>query len=193
MTKPFLNDYGYGLYVDDAGEALDISHNGTVDGCFLFLDYLPRTKTTVVVRSNLVAEGNQTTPGSAALDTEIVHFGMNDEAILPSEGKEASVPENTLRTYVGRYRSSDPEHPQFLLLTMADGHLYLQNEGAHTMPPRLVAKTPSRFYVKNQEVELTFAPGATDSFQIVFFSVIWGDTFTRTQEPPAIARDHGSK
>ncbi|NYF81148.1 serine hydrolase domain-containing protein [Granulicella arctica] len=193
MTKPFLHGYGYGLYIDGEGETLDIFHNGTVDGFFSFLDYLPGTKTTVVVLSNLVAEGNQSTPGSAALDTEIVHLAMNEDAILPSEGKEASVPENTLRSYVGRYGSADTKDPQFLLLTFADGHLYIQNEGSQKTPSRMVAESPLRFYLTNQEVEITFASGKTSSFDLVDLSGIWGDTFTRVQAPEAKAVDHAPK
>ena len=64
MTTPFLDGYGYGLQIDTEEGALDISHNGTVDGFFSCLDYIPQTKTTVVILSNLVGEGNHTTPGT---------------------------------------------------------------------------------------------------------------------------------
>ena len=63
MTTPFLNDYGYGLSIESEGGQLDISHTGAVDGFFATLDYLPTTRTTVVVLSNLTAEGNQSTRG----------------------------------------------------------------------------------------------------------------------------------
>jgi CubicO group peptidase (beta-lactamase class C family) len=168
MTTPFLDGYGYGLQSDGEGKTLDIFHNGTVDGFFSCLDYIPGMKTTIVVLSNLVGEGNKTTPGTLALDTELVHLAMSGDAILPSEGKEASVPEKILRGYAGRYRSSNPEHPLFVLLTFADGHLYVQNEGAKTLPARMMAETPSKFYLANQEAEVTFDPGS-GGLQIVDF------------------------
>jgi CubicO group peptidase (beta-lactamase class C family) len=190
MVTPFLKGYGYGLQIDGEGKTLDIFHNGTVDGFFSCLDYIPRTKTTVVVLSNLVTEGNQTTPGTLALDTELVHLAMNGDAILPSEGKEASVSENILRGYVGRYRSSNPEHPLFVLLTFADGHLYVQNEGAKTSPSRMMAETPSKFYLAKQEAELTFDPGS-GGLEIVDFSSIWGDAYTRVPESQAQTTKQG--
>ena len=58
-----------------------------------------------------------------------------------SEGKEAIVPKETLRAYTGRYRSTDPDHPVFLVVTYADGHLYVKNEGAKGDPPRMFAET----------------------------------------------------
>jgi len=182
MTKPFLDGYGYGLEMDGEGETFDISHNGSVDGFFSFLDYLPQSKTTVVVLSNLVVEGNWSAPGAGALDTEIVHLCMNKNAVLPSEGKEASVPESVLRAYVGRYRSADTEHPQFLLLALKDGALYLQDEGDRSGSSRMMAESASRFYLKNQEVEITFIPGSPVSFQMVDLAGITGNVFTRTQD-----------
>jgi hypothetical protein len=128
MTTPFLDDYGYGLQIDTEDGALDISHNGVVDGFFSCLDYIPQTKTTVVVLSNLVGEGNHTTPGTFSLDTELVHLAIRDDAILPSEGKEVNVPEKTLRAYAGKYRSTDAEHTLFLVVTYTDGHLYVRTK-----------------------------------------------------------------
>jgi len=189
MTTPFLNGYGYGLEVDGEGATRDIFHNGTVDGFFSCLDYIPQTKTTVVVLSNLVGEGNHSTPGTLALDTELVRLAMSDAAILPSQGREARVPERTLRGYAGRYRSTNPETPQFVVLSVADGHLYIQSEGAKTAPVRMIAETPSRFYLASQEVELALDL-RDGTLQMVDFSGISGGTFTRVQKPevPAPSR-----
>ena len=184
MTTAFLDGYAYGLEIDSQYGDLDISHNGTVDGFFSCLDYIPQTKTTVVVLSNLVGEGNHATPGTLALDTELVRLSMNDDAILPSEGGEANVPEKILRAYSGRYRSTDPEHPQILVVNYADGHLYIQNEGAKNEPARMHAETPSKFYLTSQEVELTFDPGTAGSLQIFDFSATSGAIFIRVTTVP---------
>jgi len=193
MLTPFLDSYGYGLQIDSGEGALDISHNGAVDGFFSFLDYIPQTRTTVVVLSNLVVEGNHSTPGAVAVDTELVRLAMNENTILPSEGKEADVSEKILHTYTGRYRSTDHEHPQFLLLTMAGGHLYIQNEGATTAPVRMFAETSSRFYLASQEIEFTFDPHDAGSLSLEFvdLSSIYAINFTRVEDsgaqPPAAA------
>ncbi|MGA2889164.1 MAG: serine hydrolase domain-containing protein [Terracidiphilus sp.] len=191
MTTPFLDSYGYGLQIDGEGDALDIFHNGTVDGFFSCLDYIPQTKTTVVVLSNLVGEFNHSTPGTLALDTELVHLAISDDAVLPSEGKEVNVPEKTLRAYTGRYRSTDAEHPVFVIVTYADGHLFIQNEGAKTDPPRMFAETPAKFYLANQEVELTFDQSVPGSLEFVDFSGISGALFNRVPETESQAPDHG--
>jgi len=167
MTAPFFDDYGYGLQIDTEDGALDISHNGTVDGFFSFLDYIPQTETTVVILSNLVGEGNHSTPGTFPLDTELVHLSIRDDAILPSEGKEINVSEKILRAYAGKYRSTDTKHPVFLVVTYMDGHLYVENEGAEGAGPRMFAETPSKFYLTNQEVELTFDHGVPGSLEVV--------------------------
>ncbi len=190
MTTPFLSDYGYGLQIDTEDGALDISHNGTVDGFFSFLDYIPQTKTTVVILSNLVGEGNHTTPGTFPLDTELVHLAIRDDAILPSEGKEVNVSEKTLRAYAGKYRSTDAEHPVFLVVTYVDGHLYVKNEGAEGAPPRMFAETPSKFYLTNQEVELTFDHGIPGSLEVV--DDVGGALFMRVPEAGTQVPDRGA-
>jgi CubicO group peptidase (beta-lactamase class C family) len=191
MTTPFLDDYGYGLQIDTEDGALDICHNGAVDGFFSFLDYIPHTKTTVVVLSNLVGEGNHTTPGTLALDTELVHLAIRDDAILPSEGMEVNVPGKTLRAYAGEYRSTDAEHPVFIVVTYADGHLYVKNEGSEGDPARMFAETLSKFYLTNQEVELTFDHGVPGSLEFVDFSGIGGALFMRVPEGGTQLPDHG--
>jgi hypothetical protein len=190
MTTPLLDGYGYGLEIDRQEGALDISHNGVVDGFFSCLDYIPQTKTTIVVLSNLVGEGNRITPGTLALDTELVHLAISDDAILPSEGKEANVPKKILRAYRGTYRSTDPEPLQFLVVTYADGHLYLQNEGAKNEPARMLAETPSKFYLTNQEIELTFDPRDAGSLQIADFTATSGAVFMRVLAGTRVP-DHG--
>lgn len=182
MTTPFLDSYGYGLQIGTEDGALDISHNGTVDGFFSCLDYIPRTKTSVVVLSNLVGEFNNSTPGTLALDTELVHLAIGEDAILPSEGKEVDVPEKILRAYCGRYRSSDEAHPVFVAVTFAYGHLYIRNEGAAGDPARMYAETASKFYLTNQEVELTFDGNASGSLEFVDFGGIAGAQFMRVPE-----------
>jgi CubicO group peptidase (beta-lactamase class C family) len=154
MTTPFLDGYSYGLEIDGEGAELDISHNGTVEGFFSSLDYLPASHTTVVVLSNQVAEGNQSSPGTLALGTELVQLAIDENSLLPSEGKEAQVAEETLRSYVGHYQSVDPDHPVFITLTFGDGKLLIQNDGGPALPLR--AESAKRFYLANQETEIIF-------------------------------------
>jgi CubicO group peptidase (beta-lactamase class C family) len=190
MTTPFLDDFGYGLVIDSEDGVSDISHNGTVDGFFSALDYIPQTKTTVVVLSTLVGEFNRSTPGTFALDTELVHLAISEDSILPSEGREANVPEKILRSYTGKYRSTDPVHPVFVVVTYADGHLYIKNEGATTDSAKMYAETASKFYLSSQEVELTFDHSLPGSLEFVDFSGIGGALFMRLPETESQTPDH---
>jgi hypothetical protein len=108
----------------------DISHNDRVDGFFACLDYLPVTRTMIVALSNLIAEGNQATPGKLALDTELARLGIDEHSVLPSEGGEIKVAEGILRGYAGHHCSDDPKHPVGVTLKFRDGRLFIQNEGA---------------------------------------------------------------
>ena len=180
MTTSFLNGYGYGLSIDGEGSQLDMSHNGTVDGFFACLDYLPATRTTVVVLSNLVAEGNQATPGTLALDTELVRLGMEQDPVLPSEGREVQIAEEILRGYAGHYRSDDPNHPVRITLTFRDGRLFIQNDGGAALP--LYAESKARFYLRNQETEIVFDANVAGRFEFLSYTPIGGSLFSRISE-----------
>jgi len=177
MTTAFLDGYGYGLTIDGEGAQLDISHNGTVEGFFSCVDYLPATRTTVVVLSNSVAEGNQASPGALALDTELVRLGMDGDSVLPSEGGEVKVDEEILRGYAGRYRSVDPDHPVNITLTFRDGRLFIQNDGGAALP--LHAESPTRFYLASQETEIVFDEHVAGRFGFLSYDPIMGSDFNR--------------
>lgn len=180
MTTPFLDGYGYGFGIDGEGAQRDISHNGTVEGFFACLDYLPATRTTVVVLSNLVAEGNQSTPGTLALDTELVRLETEEAPVLPSEGGEVKIAEETLRRRAGRYRSDDPDHPVSITLTFRDGRLFIQNDGGAAAP--LYAESTARFYVANQETEIVFDAQVAGRFDFLSYAPIAGAVFNRIAE-----------
>jgi hypothetical protein len=180
MTTPFLDGYGYGLSIDGEGAQLDISHNGAVDGFFACLDYLPASRTMVVVLSNLVAEGNQTSPGTLALDTELVRLGTDEDPVLPSEGGEVRIAEEILRGYAGRYRSDDPNHPVSITLTFRDGRLFIQNDGGAAFP--LYAESTTRFYLTNQETEVVFDADLAGRFEFLNYAPIGGAVFNRVTE-----------
>lgn len=177
MTTPFLDGYAYGFTIDGEGAQLDISHNGTVEGFFSSLDYLPATHTTVVVLSNQVAEGNQSSPGTLALDTELVQLAIDENTLLPSEGKEAQVAEEILRSYAGRYRSVDPDNPVNIRLTFHDGKLFIQNDYGPALPLR--AESARRFYLTNQETEIVFDAQIAGRFGFLSYEPILGSVFNR--------------
>jgi len=179
MTAPFLNGYAYGLDIGGERAELDISHNGVVDGFFACLDYIPATRTTVVVLSNLVKQGNLSTPGTLALDTELVRLGIYDDPILPSEGREAQVPADVLRSYAGHYRS-DGDQPTDMIMTFKAGRLFMQNLGGTPAP--MNAESATRFYLPNQEAEAVFDSHTPGQIEVTNYDPIWGMVFNRVPD-----------
>ena len=180
MTTPFLNGYGDGFDIGGEGAELDFSHNGVVEGFFSCLDYIPATRTTVVVLSNLVAEGNLSTPGTLALDTELARLAMDDDPILPSDGKQAQVSAEILRGYAGHYRSDDADHPTDMILTFQNGQLFMQNVGGTPAP--MDAESATRFYLPNQEAEAIFDPNVKGRLEFTNYDPIWGMVFNRVPD-----------
>ena len=180
MTAPFLNGYAYGLDIDGEGAERDINHNGVVDGFFACLDYIPATRTTLVVLSNLVKQGNLSTPGTIALDTELVRLAMYDDPILPSDGREAQVSAEILRSYAGHYRSDDKDHPTDMILIFQNGRLFMQNVGGRPAP--MNAESPTRFYLPNQEAEAVFDSKAPGQIEVTNYDPIWGMVFNRVPD-----------
>lgn len=175
MTTPFLNGDGCGLSIDGEGAELDISHTGAIEGFMSSLNYIPATRTTVVVLSNLVEQGNQASPGTFALDTELVSLGIDVNAILPSDRKEAPVAEEILRSYAGHYCSDDPVHPVGITLTFRNDRLFIENDGGVALP--LMAESASRFYLTNQESGVVFDPHVPGSFGLLNYAPIGRTAF----------------
>jgi CubicO group peptidase (beta-lactamase class C family) len=178
MTTPFLNGYAYGLEVDGDKR---IGHNGVIDGFSSSVDYLPKTKTVVVVLSNVNSPGNQSSPGAFAMEVELMQLATDERSILPSEGKELSLPEGTLRGYVGRYRAKDSHNPLSFAIDLRGNHLFLQLDGTVGSPAQLRAESQSDFYLADQEVEIDFdAPG---SAVVTDYNAHTTTSFLRQGEP----------
>jgi CubicO group peptidase (beta-lactamase class C family) len=153
MITPFLDGYAYGLEVEDHRR---ISHNGAIDGFYAAVDYLPHTKTIVLVLSNVSSDGNQRSPGAFAMEVELMESVLDQHSILPSEGKELFVPDETLRHYVGRYKATDSHNPVSFEISLNGNHLFFQLSGSGNSPAQLRAESKSDFYVAGQELEVDF-------------------------------------
>jgi hypothetical protein len=109
------------------------------------------------------------------LDTELVRLGTDVDAILPSDGTQARVPEGILSTYAGHYWSGDVVHPVGITLTFRDGRLFIQNDGGVALP--LKTESASRFYLANQESEVVFDPHDPGSFGLLNYAPIGATAF----------------
>jgi CubicO group peptidase (beta-lactamase class C family) len=108
MTKPFKNNYAFGLQVDTAGGHKVIEHGGGIEGFNTELEYYPEDKLTVVVLENVNAAAR---PGEIAKKLAAVAHGENVK--MPSERKEITLESKVLSRYVGAYQL--PQGPAMLI------------------------------------------------------------------------------
>jgi CubicO group peptidase (beta-lactamase class C family) len=154
MTKPFVDGYAYGLEVDGDSR---IGHNGVIDGFYTAVDYLPKTRTVVLVFSNVNSNDNVSSPGAFAMEVELMELAIDKHAILPSEGKELRLPDEILSRHVGRYKAAGHHDPAAFEVSSRGDHLFLQL-GGDSSPMQLRAESQSSFYVADHELEVDFDP-----------------------------------
>ncbi len=177
MTTPFLDGYAYGLEIDGEDR---ISHNGAVDGFYSAVDYLPETKTVVVVLSNVNSDGNQISPGSFAMEVEIMKSVIDNHAIVPSEGKELPLSGEAMQGYIGRYKASDSHYPASFMVSLDGDHLFLRLDGSGNGPIQLRAESQTEFYAVDNEVEVDFS--ANGSATLIDYRNHSATPFMRTSE-----------
>ena len=179
MTTPFLDGYAYGLEVEDGKR---ISHDGAIDGFYAGLDYLPGTRSIVVVLSNVNTDGNRASPGAFAMEAELMELLIDKDSILPSEGKELALSDETLRHYVGRYKATDSENAASFTVTLQGNHLMFQADGPGNRAAQLRAESQTDFYVVDDKAELEVDFDPDGSATIVDYNEHSGIPFTRISE-----------
>jgi CubicO group peptidase (beta-lactamase class C family) len=185
MQTPYKEEYAEGLVIQGKGKELDIGHVGKADGFYSQLDYVPAIKTTLVVLSNLVTAGFNEGPGALEMDDELTRLMENADSILPSDGKEAKVPEEVLRGYAGHYLQDGVSNPAGATVSFQDGRLFLHVDGK--APVALYAESSDRFYIEGEPEEVFFAPadngGSSTLIVVKFFPPFQGDSYKKaTQE-----------
>jgi CubicO group peptidase (beta-lactamase class C family) len=100
MTTPYLNHYGYGIYIDTIQGKKLVRHNGGINGYLNHSVYFPDDDVYIVVLSNNVSESR----GIANALSSIV-FGKR--IIAPYKHKLVKVDPAVLDKYVGKYTTTD--------------------------------------------------------------------------------------
>jgi hypothetical protein len=152
MTKPFKNDYAFGVVVRTAGGRSVIEHGGGIDGFNTFLAYYPDQKVTVAVLANI----NGQTPSQIATKlAELAHGGVVQ---LTAERKEIALPVPTLSKYVGTYELAPGVHMTIRLIGEA---LTTQLTGQQQFP--IFAESETKFFLKAVEAQVEFFTDASGS------------------------------
>src|SRR4029453_1377830 len=93
MTKPFKNDYAFGLAVADKAGRKVIQHGGGIEGFNTQLQYYPESKLTVVVLGNV----NGGAPDDIA--NKLAALAQGDTVKLTTERKEITLDPKALSRY----------------------------------------------------------------------------------------------
>ncbi len=146
MTTPFKNDYGFGLAIRSVDGRTVIAHDGGIDGFNTHMAYYPDSKVTVIVLSNLNGQA------PAQIGASLERLAHGDSLSQPTERKEITLPESTLRKYVGTYELAPGAN---LMVTLEDGRLVAQltNQGKVL----IYAEAENKFFYRVVDAQLDFA------------------------------------
>ena len=123
-------------------------HNGQTGGYASWMSVTPKLGIGVVVLSNTA------TDKITQLGEQVVQTAAGVQVKLPVERKEMAVDPAVLEKYVGVYAIV----PQFkLTVTLEDGQLMVQATDQPKFP--VFAETPTEFFLKVVDAQLTFVPG----------------------------------
>ncbi len=150
MTKPFKDNYAFGLMINtSAGHPL-ISHGGGIEGFNTELEYYPDDKLTVIVLGNV----NGAAPGAIAHKLAAVSLG--DEVKLESERKEITVAPAVLARYVGTYELA----PGVNFLITLDNNQLLEKLGGQEAFP-IFPESETSFFLKVVDAQIEFRTDST--------------------------------
>jgi CubicO group peptidase (beta-lactamase class C family) len=145
MITPNKNGYALGVGIrNDKGHKV-IQHGGGIEGFNTQLAYYPDDKLTVAVLSNV--NGNTVDQ----LTGKLAAIALGEEAVLPVEKKEITVPTEILTQYVGTYALQ----PGFdLVITLEGNQLITQATGQGKIP--IFAESETKFFPKVMEASIEF-------------------------------------
>jgi hypothetical protein len=145
MTKPFKNNYAFGLGVDTAGGHKVIAHGGGIEGFNTELEYYPDDKLTVVVLGNV----NGSAPGDIA--KKLAALAHGDTVKLPGERKEITLDAKVLSRYVGAYQL--PQGPA-ILITLEGNQL--ASKLGNQAPLPIFPESETMFFQKAVDAQIEF-------------------------------------
>ncbi len=145
MTTPFLNNYGFGVTIQESKGRRRIWHGGGIQGFNTALAYYPDTEVAVVVLGNL----NGQAPAQIATQLEALAHG--EQVLLTSERTEIKLSLERLQAYVGTYQLA----PQVTISMTLDGEqLMTQLSGQRKLP--VFPESDGNFFLRVVDAQLEF-------------------------------------
>lgn len=156
MTRPFKNDYAFGVMVATHDGHKRVDHNGGIEGFNTAMAYYPDDKLTIVVLSNL----NGQAPDQMLPKLATVAFG--GEIKLPSERKEITVAPKIIAQYIGTYEIAPKVN---MMITLDNDQLRAQMSGQAKLP--LFAESETKFFYKAVDAQIEFGKDDKGSFLVL--------------------------
>ena len=147
MTKPFKNNYAFGLMVSESGGHKVIEHGGGIEGFNTELAYYPEDKLTVAVLANV--NGN----APAQIATQLAAVARGDKVRLTSERKEITLDPTVLSRYVGAYRMEPPVNDT-MLVTLEGNQLSVKLGAQPSFP--VFPESETTFFLKVVDAQVEF-------------------------------------
>jgi serine-type D-Ala-D-Ala carboxypeptidase/endopeptidase len=123
-------------------------HNGMTGGYASWMAFVPQYNAAVVVLSNTAS------PKITALGEQLTRVACGMKVAPPKQREPVEVALDTLKSYEGTYAIT----PQFALtVTVEDGKLMVQATGQSKL--QVYAESPTEFFYKVVDAQLTFEPG----------------------------------
>jgi CubicO group peptidase (beta-lactamase class C family) len=146
MTKPFLNDYAFGVQVRTVNGRKVIDHSGSIQGFNTWLAYYPDEKVTVAVLGNLAG------PAPSQIASLMGRLAHDETITLLSERREVSPAAEVLSRVVGTYQLSGGP---IVRITSDTNQLYskIGNQSALSM----FSESETKFFAKSAEVQIDFS------------------------------------
>ncbi|MFD1141564.1 serine hydrolase [Larkinella insperata] len=150
LTPPNQGHWGYGWGISYFAEGKKLIYqNGNIYGFATFYVQVPEDDVVVILLCNVDDASDLTTLDPIA--TDVLKIVYEEPYKLPINRKVVRVDETVLRQYAGTYRL---DAARTIAITYETGSLFLQVTGQPKF--ELFAESPTRFFLKAVDAQLTF-------------------------------------
>jgi CubicO group peptidase (beta-lactamase class C family) len=180
-TTPFqfpdgtFAEYGYGWFIKNIDGSKTIEHSGSTDGFQSDEIYLPNENVFIVTLFNCY---------EADMDWQLLTNDIARLVIGKAINENFNVKETILQSYVGTYEVTLNKINHKLIVTFADGRLFIEASNPDDRLPKvlLYAKSESEFYMKEAPLKFEFVRDNNNGFKIVTYNNRGKDAeWTKTQ------------
>nr|WP_294796327.1 serine hydrolase [uncultured Mucilaginibacter sp.] len=147
---PYLENYGYGWWIDSLYNKKYIYHPGGMIGFASSFKYYPDDDVAIILQNNFGYYGQTLLPINDALSAIV--FNKNNSLLSPR--LPITVDEAILRKYTGTYTPNGKDN---IYITLKDHQLYAESSSKKGIPKLpIFAETESRFFLKDFDAVFDF-------------------------------------